>query len=76
LPNWHYDKGAGSFTLTVYSSETVAVDGRRVDAWVVEAGDDPKRLARYLIAKSGHYELGYSAGGAEQRLSGNCKGMR
>jgi hypothetical protein len=75
LPFWQYDKGFGAFTVNVVGSQSVATPTGRVDAWVVEAGDDPSRLARYLIAKRTGAELGYSAGDMVQRIGGDCRGM-
>ena len=76
LPFWQYDKGFGSFIVNVVGTERVTSGGRPVDAWVVEAGDNPEQLARYRIARRDGYELGYSGGGMEQRVGGgDCAGM-
>ena len=72
IPMWQYDKGAGEFTVRVSGRETVATPDGPVDAWIVDAGTDPQRLARYEIAKETRMELGYSAGPMTQSLEGNC----
>ena len=75
LPFWQYDKGFGRFIVRVTGSETVPTANGGVAAWIVEAGDDPKKLVRYLISKRTGAELGYGAGGMRQRLGGDCSGM-
>lgn len=72
LPFWQYDKGLGSFTVRVVGEERVVTPKGPVDAWVLKAGTDPARLARYQIAKSSRQELGYAAGPSSQRLGGDC----
>ena len=72
LPFWQYDKGLGSFTIRVVGEEKVSTPTGKVDTWVVEAGADPARLARYQIAKTSRQELGYTAGPSGQRLGGTC----
>ncbi|MEN3972993.1 hypothetical protein WJS89_09975 [Sphingomicrobium sp. XHP0235] len=72
VPMWQYDKGAGEFVVRVSGSETVQTRDGPVDAWIVEAGTDPERLARYEIAKKTRMELGYSAGPMRQSLEGTC----
>ena len=75
LPFWQYDNGFGSFIVNVVGTERVRRGEREVDAWVVEAGTHPERLARYRFARSDGFELGYSGGGMEQRVGGDCSGM-
>ncbi len=75
LPFWQYDKGFGAFIVNVTGSEVVATPGGKVDAWVLEAGDDPNKLVRYLIAKRTGAELGYGAPGMRQAIGGDCRGM-
>ncbi|MET0248029.1 MAG: hypothetical protein ABW182_14860 [Sphingomonas sp.] len=72
IPFWQYDKGFGTFTVRVVGSEAVDTPTGKVAAWIVEAGPDPAKLARYRIAKSPRQELGYSAGIHVQRLGGSC----
>ena len=72
LPFWQYDKGRGAFTVRVVGEEKVSTPAGAVDAWVLEAGADPARLARYQIAKASRQELGYTAGPSSQRLGGDC----
>jgi hypothetical protein len=75
LPFWQYDKGFGTFLVNVTGSEIVSTPAGRADAWVVEAGDDPNHLVRYLIAKRGGAELGYGSAGMRQRVGGDCRAM-
>lgn len=75
VPVWQYDKGFGTLRAKVVGVERVETPGDRIEAWVVEAGDDPKQLVRYLISKGTRHELGYGAGGMRQRLGGSCKGI-
>jgi hypothetical protein len=75
LPFWQYDKGFGTFIVNVTGSEVVETPTGRTDAWVLEAGDDPGRLVRYLISKRTGAELGYGAGDMRQRIGGDCRGM-
>jgi hypothetical protein len=75
LPFWQYEKGLGTFIVNVVGSELVATPTGRTAAWVVDAGDDPSRLVRYLIAKRDGAELGYSGTGMLQRIGGDCGGM-
>jgi hypothetical protein len=75
LPFWQYDKGFGAFTVNVTGSEMVDTPAGKTDAWVVEAGDDPARLVRYLIAKRTRAELGYGRPDMRQRIGGDCRGM-
>lgn len=75
LPFWQYDKGFGEFIVNVVGSQTTDTPTGKAEAWVVEAGDDPKRLVRYLISKRTRAELGYGAAGMSQRLGGDCRGM-
>lgn len=72
VPFWQYDKGFGTFSVAVVGSQRVG----RTDAWILEAGDDPARLTRYLIGKRTRAELGYSAGPSGQREGGDCQGLR
>lgn len=73
LPFWQYDKGFGAFTARVTGSEDVDTPSGRVAAWIVEAGADPAKLARYRIAKATRQEIGYDAGPNGQRLGGICR---
>lgn len=73
LPSWQYDKGFGMFTVRVVGSTTVATPGGGVAAWTLDAGNDPAKPSRYLVAKTGPRELGYSAGQSSQRMGGVCK---
>jgi hypothetical protein len=75
LPYWQYDKGFGSFDVSVVGSQTISIHGRRVEAWVVEAGDNPTRSTRYLIGKRDGADLGYTGTGGAQRLGGDCTGL-
>ena len=75
LPFWQYDKGFGTFIVNVTGTETVETPGGRTEAWVVEAGDDPARLVRYLISRRTRAELGYGGAGMQQRLGGDCSAM-
>jgi hypothetical protein len=72
VPFWQYDKGFGTFTVRVIGSENVSISSSKIAAWIVEAGDNPARLARYKIAKKTRQELGYVAGQSAQRLGGVC----
>lgn len=72
LPFWQYDKGLGAFTVRVVGEERVSTPTGMIDAWILEAGADPARLARYQIAKASRQELGYAAGPSGQRLGGAC----
>ncbi|MES1971302.1 MAG: hypothetical protein V4472_02520 [Pseudomonadota bacterium] len=69
LPFWHHDQGPGAFTVRVVGSEEVATPSGKVAAWILEAGTDPARLSRYVIARATRQELGYSAGPITQRLA-------
>jgi len=73
VPFWQYDKGFGTFTARVVGSEDVNTPSGKMAAWVVEAGADSARLARYRIAKATRQEIGYSAGPNGQRLGGVCR---
>jgi hypothetical protein len=73
VPFWQYDKGFGTFTARVVGSEEVDTPSGKTAAWIVEAGADPARLARYRIAKATRQEIGYSAGPNGQRLGGVCR---
>lgn len=75
LPFWHYDKGFGQFDVAVVADRKVETPEGRVDAWVLEAGDGSGPTTTYLIAKTSHAELGYSAGPFSQRLGGDCSGF-
>jgi hypothetical protein len=75
LPFWQYDKGFGEFIVKVSGSEDVQTPAGKVAAWVVEAGDDPKKMVRYLIAKKSRAELGYGSEGMRQRIGGDCRGL-
>ena len=73
VPIWQYDKGFGKFTARVVGSEEVDTPSGKVAAWILEAGSDPAKLARYSIAKATRQELGYSVGPNGQRLGGGCR---
>lgn len=75
LPFYQYDKGIGSFTLTVTGSETVTTPDGSVDAWVIDAGTDPKRRSTYLIGKRDGWEVATRAGPFTTRLGGDCTGL-
>lgn len=75
LAFWHYDKGFGQFSVAVVGDRMVETPSGPVDAWVLEAGDGSGRTTTYLIAKTSHAELGYSAGPFAQRLGGDCSGF-
>lgn len=75
LPFWQYNKGFGTFIVNVTGSQMVDTPTGRTDAWVLEAGDNPERLVRYLIAKRTGAELGYGAADMQQRIGGDCRGM-
>lgn len=75
LPVWQYDKGFGRFIVNVVGRERVETQNGPIDAWIVEAGDDPSRLARYRLGVKDGAELGYSADGFAQRPGGDCAGL-
>lgn len=72
LPYWQYDKGFGRFSVRVTGSETVETPSGVVEAWVVEAAPGEDAPLRYLIGKSDHRELAYSAPQGSQTLGGDC----
>jgi hypothetical protein len=71
LPTYQYDKGVGTFTVSVKGQEKVQVGDRSVMAWLVDAGASTDRRTEYLISASGE-ELGYRAGPMSQLLGGDC----
>jgi hypothetical protein len=74
LPFWQYDKGKGSFAVRVMGSEMGdAGGGAKTPAWIVEMGDNPQRLTRYVIAKAPRAELGYAMDGFAQTPGGDCR---
>lgn len=75
LPFWQYDKGFGKFTVNVVGREQADGSGGGKDAWILEAGDDPARLSRYLVAAGRPREIGYAKGPFGQKLGGDCTGM-
>lgn len=75
LSLWHHDKGFGEFTVAVVGDRLVETPDGPLDAWVLEAGDGSGRTTAYLIAKTAHAELGYSAGPFAQRLGGDRSGF-
>jgi hypothetical protein len=75
LPFWQYDKGFGAFTVKVVGRERAAVPDGSVDAWILEAGDDPAALVRYVVSVKRPMEIGYSAGPFAQRLGGDCASL-
>lgn len=75
LPFWQYDNGFGTFLVNVTGSEMVETPDGLIETWVAEAGTSPDRLSRYQLAKRDGAELGYSRGGLEQRLGGDCTGL-
>ena len=72
IPFWQYDKGFGTFYVRVVGSEGVVTPSGTVSAWAINAGDDPAKPTRYLVAKSHPRELGYSSARGGQRLGGTC----
>ena len=72
VPFWQYDKGFGTFTVRVVGSNDVVTPTGTLAAWAIEAGDDPARPVRYLVAKVGPRELGYSSARGGQRLVRTC----
>jgi hypothetical protein len=75
LPTWQYDKGFGTFTVKVVGGAPAETAAGEPEAWTLEAGDDPQRLARYVIGKKPRMELGYAAGPASQKPGGDCAGL-
>lgn len=75
LPYWQYDKGFGRFSVRVTGSETVETPSGTVEAWVVEAAPGADAPLRYLIGKSDHRELAYSAAQGSQTLGGDCSAL-
>lgn len=75
VPTWHYDRGFGTFTVSVTDSRTVEGPDGPTEAWVLRARDGGQMTVEYLIDKRTRMELGYSAGPMVQRLGGDCSGM-
>lgn len=75
LPFYQYDRGLGAFTVAVTGTEEVMTPTGSVDAWVLDAGSSASQRLRYLIAKRGGKEIGYSSPQGEQRLGGTCAGL-
>lgn len=75
LPFYQYDRGLGAFTVAVTGTEEVMTPTGSVDAWVLDAGSSASQRLRYLIAKRGGKEIGYSSPQGEQRLGGTCAGF-
>ena len=75
LPYWQYDKGRGTFKIKVVGREQADVRGGKTDAWIIEAGDDPVHLSRYVVGARRPMEIGYSAGPFGQKLGGDCSGL-
>ncbi len=75
VPFYHYDRGLGVFTVTVKDRKAVATPNGPVDAWVIDAGADPKRRSDYYIAAAPRGEIGYRAGPGAQMLGGDCAGI-
>jgi len=75
VPTWHYDRGFGTFTVTVTGSRTVEGPEGPTEAWVLRASDGGQMTVEYLIDKRTRMELGYSAGPMVQRPGGDCSGM-
>jgi hypothetical protein len=75
VPFYQYDRGLGSFTLTVRSSKSVATPSGSVEAWVLDAGPSEAERMEYLIAKKDGRALGYGSADGGQRLGGDCSGI-
>ena len=75
LPFWQYDKGFGAFSVKVVGRERADTPGGPVDAWTLDAGDDPAALVRYMVAIEPPVEIAYSAGPFGQRLGGECDAL-
>lgn len=75
LPYWQYDRGFGRFSVRVTGSETVQTPGGAAEAWVVEAAPGEGPPLRYLIGKTDHRELAYSAAQGSQTLGGDCSAL-
>lgn len=73
LPYWQYDKGFGSFTVTVVGSEPIDTNEGLVSSWILDAGDRPEAMLRYHIAKNPRQELQYSSESGRQILSDTCR---
>lgn len=72
VPMWQYDKGFGAFQVKVAGSGPISSPNGTEQAWLLEAGTDPERLARYAISTDSLKELSYGAGPMRQALSSNC----
>lgn len=72
LPYWQYDKGFGSFRIEVVGESIIQTPDGPIDAWLLDAGPDPDARVRYLVAKRGGMELGYTGQGVEQMPSNDC----
>lgn len=75
LPYWQYDKGFGRFSVRVTGSETVEGESGPVEAWVVEAAPGEGPPMRYLIGKTDHREISYSAAQGSQTSGGDCSAL-
>lgn len=75
LPFYQYDRGLGAFAVAVTGTEAVMTPTGRVEAWVLDAGSSTSERLKYLIAKRGGRELGYSSSQGGQRLGGTCAGF-
>lgn len=74
LPFWQYDKGFGTFTVHVTRKQPGDKVTGTPGAWLLDAGDDPAHLMRYIIGKHPRREIGYNAGAHAQQIAAVCKG--
>lgn len=71
VPFYQYDKGSGSFTLTV-TGEEGAGDAA---SWTVDAGTDPARHSTYVLSKTDGRTLAVRAGPFVTSPGGDCTGL-
>jgi len=71
LPLYQYDKGIGSFTLTVTGEERVG----DAPAWTLDAGTDPARRSTYVLSTADGRTLAVRAGPFVTTPGGDCTGL-
>lgn len=75
LPTWQYDKGFGRFSVRVVGTRTVETAAGPTEAWVVEKVEAEGPPLVYLIGKSDHREISYSAPQGSQTPGGDCSAL-
>ena len=75
FPVFNVQRGPATARLDLRGSRLIEVDGRMVDAWVIDGTTRSARVFTYYVAKSDRRLLGLDSDSFSSRLGGDCSAL-